>query len=132
MGPRWGSWRPASPRRWPGGPPPLADTAIENGGEYIWTDATVDDTGAGAYTYPTNAVFVPGTFDLTEVRVTADADNLYFLIRIADLTNPWISDPGISLQEFGLFLDTGTGGLTAAAPNLVPGTDFAYSASVAP
>ena len=119
------------PSDWTGVPSPLADTAIENGGEYIWTDATVDDTGAGAYTYPTNAVFVPGTFDLTEVRVTADADNLYFLIRIADLTNPWISDPGISLQKFGIFLDTGTGGLTAAAPNLVTGTDFEYSAIVA-
>ena len=119
------------PSDWTGLASPLPDTSVENAGEYIWTDAAGDDTGAGAYTYPSNAVFLAGSFDLTEVRVTADADNLYLLIRIGSLDNPWIADPGISLQKLGIFLDTGTGGSTAAAPNVVTGTDFEYWAIVA-
>ncbi len=119
------------PIDWTGVASATPDTSVESNGEYIWTDAAGDDTGAGAYTYPTDTVFVAGSFDLTEVRITADADNLYFLIKLGAMTNPWISDPGISLQKIGIFIDTAAAGATAADPNVLTQTGFEYWAIIA-
>ncbi len=35
------------------------------------TDPTGDDNGPGAYIYPTDAVYSPGSFDLTELEVNS-------------------------------------------------------------
>lgn len=68
------------PSDWTGSPPPTihsyaADTAAL---EWIYTgetgDQRTDPSGDG------------GNYDLTEVRVAADADYLYFLIRYADIS----------------------------------------------
>ena len=47
------------------------------------TDPTGDDTGPGTYTYPTDAVFQPGNFDITNFQVGADDENILFRFTMA-------------------------------------------------
>ncbi len=67
-------------RDWVGVPPEQENTATVSGGEYIWKDATGDDTGNGHYVYPTNKALSKGA-DLKEFRVTWDDENLYLIIK---------------------------------------------------
>ncbi len=46
----------------------LAGTATADGVKF--TDPTGDDKGPGNYTYPTDAVYTQGAFDLVEFEVT--------------------------------------------------------------
>jgi carbohydrate-binding DOMON domain-containing protein len=41
--------------------------AADPAGTVVLTDPTGDDDGPGTYTYPTDAVYEPGSFDLTEL-----------------------------------------------------------------
>jgi len=50
--------------RWVGRPPRRSEVA----------DPTGDDKGPGTYTYPTDAVYTPGSFDLVAFEV-GDGDN---------------------------------------------------------
>jgi len=59
--------------------------------EYVWKDEGGDDTGDGDYTYPTNWNNT-ACADILEFRVTWDANNLYLLFKMADVTNEW-NDP---------------------------------------
>lgn len=100
---------------------PAANTGAESNGEFVWNDAAGDDTGDGDYTYPTAPdLNVTGLFDLTEVRITADPNNLYVLIRVGDLNNPWGGEDGFSTVTGALLIDTtlDTSGQTAATPNV--------------
>lgn len=79
-------------------------------------DAAGDDLGAGAYSYPTNAVFVPGAFDLTNLKVSDLGSTVRFECTIAGaITNPWGSPSGFSLQSIDIYCDldgaAGTGAL---------------------
>ncbi|MDD4879702.1 MAG: glucodextranase DOMON-like domain-containing protein, partial [Candidatus Omnitrophica bacterium] len=69
-----------STRDWIGAAPDQENTATVSGGEYIWKDATGDDTGNGHYIYPTNKALAKGA-DLKEFRVTWDEENLYLMIK---------------------------------------------------
>ena len=74
----------------------------DTAGEWIWTDEVGDDKGNGSYTYPVANVtgtekraFSPGDFDLKELRIAWDADNVYFLLTFVNLTeNGWGDDYG--------------------------------------
>lgn len=70
---------------------------------FVWHDAPFDDTGAGAYTYPTNSVFTGGDADLEYFRFAYDASNFYFLFR------PVSINPGASFftAYFGVGIDLG-------------------------
>jgi hypothetical protein len=48
-------------------------------GEYIWADSPADTR--------TDGTDPDSNYELTEFRVSGDADNLYFLIRLADITD---------------------------------------------
>ncbi|MFA5339033.1 MAG: glucodextranase DOMON-like domain-containing protein [Candidatus Omnitrophota bacterium] len=67
---------------WVGVAPSSPNTGAISGGEFIWKDASGDDTGNGSYTYPKNAAFARAA-DLEEFRVTWDKKNVYFLVKTA-------------------------------------------------
>jgi hypothetical protein len=70
------------------------------------TDPTGDDYGPGTYTYPTDATFVPGVFDLTEFTVIKDGVNVHFdLVVSGPITNPWGSTSGFSVQSIDIYID---------------------------
>jgi hypothetical protein len=70
------------------------------------SDPNGDDYGPGTYVYPTNSVFTPGTFDMTEFQVSTDASRAYFTVKIAaPLSDPWGSGAGFSLQNIDIYID---------------------------
>ncbi len=75
-------------------------------------DKTGDDYGPGSYTYPTDAVFKPGVFDLEDVKLFLDADNQALAARfdvVGPVDNPWGSPNGLALQTFDLYIDVDPG-----------------------
>ena len=110
-----------NPSDWTGVPGPMY-SLVESNNEAIETDGVGDDTGDGDYTYPKAAdLNVTGLFDMREVRFAADATNLYVLIRVGDLNNPWGGGDGFSTVSFVLLISTDQnmgGGQTAARPNV--------------
>jgi carbohydrate-binding DOMON domain-containing protein len=78
-------------------------------------DPTGDDHGPGSYTYPTDAVFDKGAFDIESFVVTANEANLAFLFRMgAPISNPWGSGIELSLQTFDIYIDRDPGAGTGA------------------
>ena len=72
----------------PGGAGP---TCGANGAVTI-TDPTGDDNGPGTYVYPTDAVYKPGSFDLTELQVVPNGDTVEFRVSVnARIEDPWDS-----------------------------------------
>jgi carbohydrate-binding DOMON domain-containing protein len=85
------------------------------------------------YTYPTNAVFVPGSFDLTALRIYetvavvggSPIDVIAFEVGIADFPNP--DDPGtadwnppygeLNVEKIDIMIDSAPGGATRGFPN---------------
>lgn len=73
-------------------------------------DPAGDDHGPGTYTYPTDAVFVPGTFDIETFNVGYDDNSVVFTFRMAvPITNPWGSTANLSLQTFDVYVDIDPG-----------------------
>ena len=90
------------------------------------TDPTGDDTGPGSYTYPTDAVFQPGNFDITNFQVGADDENIVFRFTLAGpVDNPWDGTNGLSLQTFDIYIDQDGNGQGGVA--LLPGRNLALS-----
>lgn len=94
---------------WVGEAPAEENTAVVNNGEYIWKDATGDDTGNGEYTYPLNKALKKGA-DLKEFRVTYDKDNLYLLIK-TDRPSDWWT----GYRMIGIHKEGATDGMTLLA-----------------
>jgi hypothetical protein len=113
---------------------PASDTAAVSNGEFVWNDTAGDDTGNGSYTYPTSADFGAGLFDIRELRITADAQNLYVLIKVANLSNAWGGSDGFSTVAAVLLIDTtlnGSGQLTARPNvNITAGQGWEYYAKI--
>ncbi len=109
-----------NPSDWTGTVPSVANTAAVSNDEFIWNDTVGDDTGDGNYVYPTAAAFNPGLFDITEIRITADAQNLYLLVKVANLTNAWGGSDGFSTVAGVLLIDTtlDSAGQLTARPNV--------------
>jgi len=81
----------------------LAGAAQAEGVKF--TDPTGDDKGPGTYTYPTDAVYTPGSFDLVEFEVTG-GDNPDFKITVNDrLADPWGMGIGFATQMVFIFID---------------------------
>ncbi len=73
-------------------------------------DPAGDDHGPGAYVYPEDAVFTPGTYDLRRVTLQRDAADLIFGIELgAAIRNPWGSPIGLSLQTVDIYIDKDPG-----------------------
>ncbi|NPC41665.1 glucan 1,4-alpha-glucosidase [Nocardioides sp. zg-1230] len=83
-------------------------------------DPAGDDDGPGTYVYPANAVYKPGTFDLTGTDVYDRGDQVAVVTGIAGaIENPFGGDQ-ISHQRINVYLGSGSG---AAVPAL-PGTNL--------
>jgi len=89
-----------------------AKPAKGNPNEIELKDPTGDDNGPGKYTYPTDPVYKPGSFDLTSVKVTEKDGMVTFAVSVnSDLEDPWgMPEPAhFSVQEEFIFIHTGKG-----------------------
>lgn len=78
-------------------------------------DPTGDDHGPGTYTYPSDAVFTAGSYDLEHFSVGTEDDDLVVTFdMVAPVQNPWGSPRALSIQTFDLYIDTDPGGGTGA------------------
>lgn len=67
------------PSDWTGTAPGTDNTHTISNAEWIWKDASGDER--------TDATDPDSNYDMTEVRITGDTTNIYFLIRMAGITD---------------------------------------------
>jgi carbohydrate-binding DOMON domain-containing protein len=86
----------------------------------VFNDPIGDDNGPGGYTYPTDAVYLPGSFDLTELKVEEKGSDLEFSVSVnSRLADPWGMGVGFAVQMVFIFIDTeAEGGYTDSLPGL--------------
>jgi carbohydrate-binding DOMON domain-containing protein len=88
------------------------------------TDPEGDDHGPGEYTYPTDAVFAAGCYDILNFQVGSDSENIVFKFTMqGPIENPWGSPNGLSVQTFDIYIDKdgdGQGGIS-----FLPGRNLA-------
>ncbi len=93
---------------------PAADAAATRSsapGSVTLSDPVGDDDGPGTYKYPTDAVYKPGSFDLTEFKVVPLGDTVEFHVTVnSRIEDPWDSPAwggnGFSLQMAFIHIDT--------------------------
>jgi len=94
-------------------------------------DPEGDDHGPGAYTYPTDAAFDPGCFDLREFMVGADEESLVFAFTFfGPVNNPWGSGSGLAVQALDVYVDV-DGQVGSGSRLLLPGRNAALPATQA-
>jgi carbohydrate-binding DOMON domain-containing protein len=98
----------------------FATLALGFAGSVVFQDPKGDDKGPGAYVYPTDGVYAPGSFDLTEVSVEHKGDKVSFDVTVgAKLDDPWSMGVGFATQMIFIFIDTTPGaGHTDGLPGL--------------
>ncbi len=93
-------------------------------------DPTGDDTGPGTYTYPTDAVFQPGNFDILNFSVGSDDENIVFRFTMGGpVNNPWDGPNGLSLQTFDIYIEQDEAGAGGVA--FLPGRNLAAAEGIA-
>ncbi len=94
--------------------------------EVSFKDPTGDDNGPGTYTYPTDTVYKPGSFDLTGLTVSEKGGKVTIDVGVnSALEDPWGMKTGFSVQMIFVFVKTGTsGGQTKG----IPGTYVQFAA----
>ena len=95
----------------------------------VFDDPTGDDNGPGTYTYPTDSVYKPGSFDLTKLAVTKRGDQVEFAVdQNSTLEDPWGMGVGFSVQMIFVFIKNAPGGHTEGLPGLniqfAPGSEW--------
>jgi carbohydrate-binding DOMON domain-containing protein len=101
----------------------LAAVALASGSalaeKVVIKDATGDDNGPGNYTYPTDAVYTAGSFDLKEFTLEVKGENADLAVDIAGkLEDAWRMGGGFSVQMVFVFIDNAPGGFTEAPAGL--------------
>ena len=85
-------------------------------------DPVGDDDGPGTYSYPTDAVYTRGSFDLVEFDVEPSGKNVDFGVTVnANLQDPWRMNVGFAVQMAFIFIDVDHkdgSGSTAGLPGL--------------
>ncbi len=94
-----------------------------------FTDPKGDDKGPGTYTYPTDSVYKPGSFDLTKLSVTKNGNEAEFAVDVnSTLEDPWGMGNGFSVQMVFIFIKNKSGGHTEGLPGLniqfAPGNEW--------
>ena len=91
-------------------------------GDVSLSDPTGDDNGPGEYVYPTDAVYTPGSFDLTSLEVSQKGKRTNFEVSVnANLADPWGMGGGFSTQMVFIFIDMDGkegSGFTTSPPGL--------------
>jgi carbohydrate-binding DOMON domain-containing protein len=94
------------------------------------TDPNGDDTGPGTYTYPSDSVFSPGNFDITNFQVGFDEENIVFRFAMrGPVDNSWGSPNGVSLQTFDVYIDSDGDGQGGVA--MLPGRNLSFDEGTA-
>ena len=94
---------------------------------YSELDVLGDDFGPASYTYPTDSVFTPGSYDLAGFSVGLSGDEMVFEFTIASpIANPWDSPVGLSTQTFDVYVDT-DGAAGSGARMLIDGRNAAIA-----
>lgn len=76
-----------------------------------FTDPRGDDKGPGNYTYPTDGVYKPGSFDLVRLKAEKSGSNVDFSVDVAsNLEDPWGMGGGFAVQMIFIFVKTGAPG----------------------
>jgi len=79
------------------------------------TDPGGDDHGPGAYTYPLDVVFPAGSYDLINLQIGTEGDDMVFTFEVvAPIVNSWGSPNGLSVQTFDVYIDQDPGAGTGA------------------
>ncbi len=95
--------------------------------ELVFDDPAGDDFGAGAVVYPTDPVYIPGSFDLRRLVLRDLGDAVEIQVQFEGaIQDPWDSRAwggnGFSLQMVQVYLDTAPDqGFTEALPGLHAG-----------
>jgi len=73
---------------------------------YDVSDPAGDDTGMGSYRYPTTTNLKPGSMDITHFTVRSDDQNVYFLLKFKNLSDPgWHPEYGFQLTYVAIAID---------------------------
>src|SRR5512143_885989 len=92
--------------------------------ELTFKDPVGDDKGPGNYSYPTDQVYKPGSFDLTQFKVKQRGDKLDLEVTVnSDLEDPWGMKVGFAVQMVFIHVKTGEGGFTKG----LPGTNVQFA-----
>lgn len=76
-------------------------------GNAKFSDPKGDDKGPGSYTYPTDAVYKKGSFDLREFNAKLNGDEVEFSASVdSKLEDPWGMGSGFAVQMIYVFIDT--------------------------
>jgi carbohydrate-binding DOMON domain-containing protein len=80
-------------------------------GDVSLSDPKGDDKGPGKYTYPTDAVYAKGSFDMTGFEMKEKGDEVEFSVTVnAKIEDPWNSKAwsgnGFSVQMAFIHIDT--------------------------
>jgi carbohydrate-binding DOMON domain-containing protein len=89
-------------------------------------DPKGDDNGPGTYTYPTDQVYLPGSFDLLSFSVEEKGDDIVMKVGLNQrIEDPWGSSGwggnGFSIQHIQIYIDTDHkdgSGFTEALPGI--------------
>ncbi len=101
--------------------------------EWELKDPRGDDKGPGKYSYPTDAVYKTGSFDLLGLKIEVKGDDVVFEAKVArKIEDPWNSKDwggnGFSLQYVQVYIDTdakeGSGHLKS-----LPGLNLSFAAA---
>ena len=100
-------------------------------GTVTLADPTGDDDGPGTYTYPTDAVYKPGSFDLTELQIVPGGDTVELRVTVrARIEDPWDSAAwggnGFSVQMIFIHVDTDHAKGSGVTKGL-PGTNVRFA-----
>ncbi len=99
--------------------------------EVVFKDPTGDDNGPGNYTYPTDQVYKPGSFDLTQLAVTQKGSKVNFDVTVnSALEDPWGMKVGFAVQMVFIFIDT-DGKEGSGFTKGLPGTNVDFAAGSA-
>jgi carbohydrate-binding DOMON domain-containing protein len=98
----------------------LALAAVTAAQEVSFKDPTGDDNGPGTYTYPTDVVYKPGSFDLTSFKLKVKGDKTDVEVGVnSALEDPWRMGGGFSVQMVFIFIKTDKAtGFTKGLPGL--------------
>jgi carbohydrate-binding DOMON domain-containing protein len=75
--------------------------------EVTFKDPTGDDFGPGTYVYPTDTVYKPGSFDLTQFTLEVSGRKANVSVGVNSvLEDPWGMKVGFAVQMVFVFIDT--------------------------
>jgi carbohydrate-binding DOMON domain-containing protein len=72
-----------------------------------YSDPVGDDHGPGEYSYPTDQVYIQGSFDLTGLNIDVKGKKASFKVSVnSSLQDPWRMEVGFAVQMIFVFIDT--------------------------